>query len=377
MAPKDPYLYEGTNILINKLNIRDHEILEKFEADSVIRRIAQIEDMSKFQNNNFDAKYFKDIHKHIFQDVYSWAGEPRTINMYKAEPILGGVSVDYSDHKSIDKNLNTELKKLNLNNWNELSLHKKVECFTRGIANIWKIHAFREGNTRTVITFASLYAKANGFPLDKDIFKKHRNIIRNALVMASIGKYSEPKYLEKIFLDAIERGGKQLNERGNTKDVTADDGRQAGVRKEVNSSRRKKDRNSHEINGYSQGITTGAERIEGSELQSPSRSSKEYNNRYSKERGSAQGNHEGNHGITLPGETDRKAELENKGDSIRCSSVNNGRDNTSNPGSLSSDEILDKIVGLLNKSIEKFNEKEYVSVKDKNKTQEKTKPIER
>jgi len=30
---KDPYVYEGTDVLINKLNIRDPEKLEKAESD--------------------------------------------------------------------------------------------------------------------------------------------------------------------------------------------------------------------------------------------------------------------------------------------------------------------------------------------------------
>ena len=74
---------------------------------------------------------------------------------------------------------------------------------TRIISAIWQTHPFREGNTRTVIVFAVLLAKHLGFEVNHELFKLHSSYVRNALVWASQGIYSEYKYIERIFFDAI------------------------------------------------------------------------------------------------------------------------------------------------------------------------------
>ncbi|MCL2126235.1 MAG: Fic family protein, partial [Oscillospiraceae bacterium] len=69
-------------------------------------------------------------------------------------------------------------------------------------AKIWQTHPFREGNTRTVISFTVLLAAHLQINIDYSLFEKHAAYVRNALVWASQGMYSKPEYLERIFLDA-------------------------------------------------------------------------------------------------------------------------------------------------------------------------------
>lgn len=66
--------------------------------------------------------------------------------------------------------------------------------FTRNIADLWQVHPFREGNTRTTMTFATHFADRNGYPLDKQLFGENAGYVRNELVKASDGKYAEPHY---------------------------------------------------------------------------------------------------------------------------------------------------------------------------------------
>ena len=68
--------------------------------------------------------------------------------------------------------------------------------------------------TRTVIVFAVLLAKHLGFEVNHELFKVHSSYVRNALVWASQGIYSEYKYIERIFFDAI------LGEDANDKSTT-------------------------------------------------------------------------------------------------------------------------------------------------------------
>ena len=89
---KDPYIYEGTDVLINKLGIKDNATLDKAESDFV--SIAA----SKLRNDDFQISSILDglkIHKHLFSRLYEWAGSPRTIDIYKGESLLDGRTIDY------------------------------------------------------------------------------------------------------------------------------------------------------------------------------------------------------------------------------------------------------------------------------------------
>lgn len=203
----DSYLYKGTNVLINKLSIRDLETLNQAEADFTVQRLVTVDD--EVDIKEFDFEHMKKIHKHIFQDLYHWAGEIRTINMRKAEFVLDGMSVEYSDFSLIKADIEKAINKLNRINWGEMPLDQKAKEFTEIIAEIWKVHPFREGNTRTTMKFACQYAEHYGFPMKETLFEKNSKYLRDSLVLASIGEYSENDYLEKIVKRSMEIGVKE------------------------------------------------------------------------------------------------------------------------------------------------------------------------
>ena len=134
------------------------------------------------------------------------------IDIEKPEKILNGLSVDYSYYLNIEKDINGALYKLNQTSWKDLSLKEIIRQFSKGIAELWKAHPFREGNTRSILKFASHYAKANNLPFKEDLLVLYSGHLRKALVMASIGEYSEQKYLEAIIYEFIKEGFKELTE---------------------------------------------------------------------------------------------------------------------------------------------------------------------
>lgn len=75
------YCYPDTDILKNRLNIHDQKQLLKAETRIVSIRLYQLYDNPV--NGGFDFKHLCNIHKHIFQDIYGWAGELRTVNIAK------------------------------------------------------------------------------------------------------------------------------------------------------------------------------------------------------------------------------------------------------------------------------------------------------
>ena len=197
---KDPYVYDNTNVLINKLNIKTNKKLDKAEGTIVSLNIIDLIKHPLKIESVFD---IKKIHKKLFSSLYEWAGENRKINMYKREPILDGLSVDYSDYNCIDKDL-TLLDKTFINTkWRELHKKETIDAIVLFISKLWRIHCFREGNTRTVTVFLYLFMKQIGFKVNVDFIGENAKFFRSALVMASIDQYSEYEHLTKILMDSV------------------------------------------------------------------------------------------------------------------------------------------------------------------------------
>ncbi|MDR2574249.1 MAG: Fic family protein [Desulfovibrio sp.] len=201
---RDPYLYEDAPVLRNLLNIKDAEALELAEADITYLRLYDVDGV--VASMPFDLSRLLAIHRHIFGDIYEWAGRLRTIPIVKDEKILGGDTVRYSSPNRIKRDCDTILKKLNETKWASSGVQETAGVFAGLIAALWQAHPFREGNTRTVIAFATQFAEAHGFRMDKTLLKDSAAYVRNALVKASDGQYAEYDYLIKIFADAIQRG---------------------------------------------------------------------------------------------------------------------------------------------------------------------------
>ena len=196
----DPYVYEGTNVLINLANIKDQKELDNYET--TITSIAIIELLKNpiIINSTYDI--FK-IHKKLFEEVYEWAGKPRSINIYKNEPVLNGLSVNYSDYHNIYKRLDDIQKQFEKSNVEKMSKKELINFISVMISKIWQVHPFREGNTRTVCIFLFFLLKKYNLKCNVDFIGEHSKFFRNALVLASIGEYSEYEHLEMILSDAI------------------------------------------------------------------------------------------------------------------------------------------------------------------------------
>lgn len=77
-AVADDYCYPGTTVLKNKLDLRDAKELASFEAEVSDARADE-----EIPAGNLDFTHFKVIHRHLFQDVYEWAGQIRNVRISK------------------------------------------------------------------------------------------------------------------------------------------------------------------------------------------------------------------------------------------------------------------------------------------------------
>lgn len=209
----DPYIYEdGT--LKNKLNIRDYQELRKAEADIGFLKLINVDSVKA---NGLDDELLRKIHYHIFENIYDWAGEYRTVPVYKTELVIPGISLRYADVGNISKELRKKMIELNMINWDLDDIDQLAYTFARKIAVMWKIHPFRDGNTRTFLSFAYIFAKANGFPFDIELFTKELNrthddngkvinySVRDRFVLASLDDdhYPEVGPLASLFKAAM------------------------------------------------------------------------------------------------------------------------------------------------------------------------------
>lgn len=199
----DIYTDKSTGVLINKLKITDPELLKQAEADIVIVRLKEILGSEDF---TYGYESYLKLHQQMFQDIYPFAGELRKIDMQKSERILSGFPMIFGDKSQISKQLRKVFKEKEINF--EASKEEIVAQLVDFMSSIWEIHPFREGNTRSIITYTMKYIKHSGLKIDENLLLQSFAYIRDALVMSV---YQEPKYLEKILLDSIERGMKLWN----------------------------------------------------------------------------------------------------------------------------------------------------------------------
>src|SRR5260370_14371304 len=76
----DPYCYPGTTVLRNRLDIRDQSELDAFEVEITTLRAEE-----PLPDGDFDPAHYCHIHHHLFQDVYAWAGQYRTVRISKGD----------------------------------------------------------------------------------------------------------------------------------------------------------------------------------------------------------------------------------------------------------------------------------------------------
>ncbi|TRX59780.1 Fic/DOC family protein [Corynebacterium hiratae] len=159
----ESYFIPGTKVLKNRLGLDDAEELRILEEKLVFLRIAELD--SAPVEGAFDYAHFKAIHRHLFQDVYDWAGEERTAPtdqfMIKAGHAYYPAGPEMT--KTAEK-LFAGLAK------DDFLRGLEIDEFVAKLAELWGelnvVHSFREGNTRTQTVFFDALVTAAGYQLN-------------------------------------------------------------------------------------------------------------------------------------------------------------------------------------------------------------------
>lgn len=151
----DPYCWPGSNVLRNMLGLRTESELAEAEYDFTLERRVELDRQPV--RGDFSLDHLRAIHRHLFQDVFDWAGELRTVNISKEKsnflprsrfntaagfvfqklhdgPLLRGRTIDDDDF---------------------------LDHATDLLDGINYIHPFREGNGRTQRAFLDQVADAS------------------------------------------------------------------------------------------------------------------------------------------------------------------------------------------------------------------------
>jgi cell filamentation protein len=187
-ADADPYLIPGTNVLRNKVNAQTEQELAAAENDLVNARYSKLSSTPLTADGT--VKQLQWIHHFLFQDVYAWAGQIRTIDMSKGggsvfQPLqLFTTGVQYAETTLRDDHMLQGLDR-----------DQFIERLAVNFDNFNTLHPFREGNGRTQRVFWTLIARDAGWGLDWSQVSKRENDIASFIAHENVD-YSK---LEAMF----------------------------------------------------------------------------------------------------------------------------------------------------------------------------------
>ncbi|WP_337398639.1 Fic family protein [Phascolarctobacterium succinatutens] len=185
------------------------------EADIVAGRITALLAEKAF---SFTPAAWMSIHRYLFKDVFMHAGKIRTYNIYKNEWVLNGKSVFYASYDSIPMTMEYDFKTEAAFSYKNLSrdaINRHLAQFT---CDIWQIHPFGEGNTRSTAVFLIKYLSSLGYSINQECFAKKSWYFRNALVRANYNDlpndiHATTLYLESFFENLLFGGNNELKNR--------------------------------------------------------------------------------------------------------------------------------------------------------------------
>lgn len=183
------YCYPDSDVLINKLNIREQEKLHTFERKLTMLRLLELIDQPL--EGKFDFNHLKKIHRYIFQDIYDWAGEIRKVDITKGNM--------FCNVKFIDAQAQEIFGKLKEENYLEgLPKTEFVKRLAYFFSEINALHPFREGNGRSQREFIRSLAMKNGYIIS------FANISESEMIKASRNSFlCEYEMMERLFAKCI------------------------------------------------------------------------------------------------------------------------------------------------------------------------------
>ncbi|MGH3914910.1 MAG: Fic/DOC family protein [Pseudonocardiaceae bacterium] len=164
----DPYLLPDSDCLRNKLGLTDPEKLAEAEQRISLHRDSQLN--RETLPGEYNLQHLQRFHEWLFQDVYDWAGQTRTVNIHKDGP-------PFCSWQYLDDEVSSVLTKLATDRWLiGLAHHAFLDKVAYYYGELNARHPFREGNGRTQRAFLRQLSAAAGGRLDWSNLNEEDNI---------------------------------------------------------------------------------------------------------------------------------------------------------------------------------------------------------
>ncbi len=157
MTAEDPYLDPGSKVLVNKLGVVDAALLRRIEAEATFLRDAQLKAVTL--PGRFDLAHLRAFHRHLFGDVYPWAGEVRRVDLSRTAMFAHWAHVE-SCGQDVFGQLAAEQFLSTVDD------ERFLDRFAHFYAEVNALHPFREGNGRAQRAFFRQLALHAGRRID-------------------------------------------------------------------------------------------------------------------------------------------------------------------------------------------------------------------
>jgi cell filamentation protein len=170
----DPYVYPGTDVLRNARGIRDGAELKRIEASLTYLRSLQL--ASRPIPGNYDLPHLQAFHRNLFEGLYNWAGELRTVVLAKTDLFCLPEHIESYAAEIFGKL--AEERQLS-----GLDRETFIDRLAHYVADVNALHPFRDGNGRAQRTFFAQLAAEAAYRLDWQLVDPQRNIDASVAAM--------------------------------------------------------------------------------------------------------------------------------------------------------------------------------------------------
>lgn len=142
-AGSDPYCYPDSSVLCNKFDIRDEQMLADVESLYSQKRLVELYTDHPVAGR-FGFTHLSRIHRFVFQDVYPWAGQIRSVRIHKGQTTFAYPENIRNEADRIFSALRGEKF------FHQLPLPVLIERLSWYVGELNVLHPFREGNGRAL-----------------------------------------------------------------------------------------------------------------------------------------------------------------------------------------------------------------------------------
>lgn len=190
---KNYIYYENSNIPVNKLDIRETAKLERKEQELLLKGYEYFH-KNLSEHTNLDENYFKLLHKKTFEELYSFAGKFRNVNISKGSSTF--CQVRFLEQTATQ--IFNELKKDNyLKDFSDKPKPDFAKMVAHYMCELIALHPFSELNGRITRLFFDMIATYNGY----DYINYQNTLVQNS---------SETNDFIEASIDCLSGNGNQM-----------------------------------------------------------------------------------------------------------------------------------------------------------------------